>query len=183
MALVPLVLRLIVRGHHRRTATDCRHWILVQKSTAVLVLQLHQLISSLEVLVAWLSFKAVPERSPALHPWSLVIILSLVAIAVVRMGVGFGKGGHGARYTLSVLKRLTQQTMHCLPRLKTYSVFVQSSLSPSIVFLLSLSLSWYVGSCIGALIGYSSICRSNGGWIDQSEKSSDVRCLDGCLLS
>ena len=32
MALVPLVL--LVRGHHRRTATYRRHGILVQKSTA-----------------------------------------------------------------------------------------------------------------------------------------------------
>ncbi len=40
MALVPLVLRLLVRGHYRRAATDRRRWILVQKLTAVLVLQL-----------------------------------------------------------------------------------------------------------------------------------------------
>ena len=41
---------------------------------------------------------------------------------------------------LSMLQRRTQQKMHWLPRLTTYSIFVQSSLSPSIVSLLPLSL-------------------------------------------
>lgn len=171
MTLVPFVLRLLA---HRRRTTNCRQWILVEKLTvriAVFVLQLQQLVSSLEVLVAWLSFETLSERSPA-RP--LVIILSLVAIEVHR-GVGFGKGGH--RETHSVDATETNATDNKLPASQTipYSFRLESlNISP---FSFSLSLPAIFSVSIGL-----SISVLSPDWLEWRPDEQESQGNEGCNL-